>query len=744
MREVPQINTRTGRIRDAIHPDPEQVQTFDACAQLLNVSRTETSVEMEGILPSVSIPGALQGYSAIGQLGVNGHGFGPNRCCWRPLLACIAENGETRGYAGGLLRNYSGLFKGGSWAIFGVTNRNLFAEGSSSNSEFLNTVVDQLVDRLHLCETAPGYSCYRVGETAKLKTRVANFGKQSQVVEVAFSLTDEAGRKVAAFDRSLDAKAGDLTDVEVEWNVPAGAPDYLDLKVELRKKHEGRFRLVDRETAAMVVWSPTVIAQGPKVRKEGLRLTLDGVSRFFGGAQTFWGQHGSVTARSPRRFRDDFRQMKAFGLRWTRCFLPCRTEAEFRDSDAIVQLAQKFGIALYHTPNLFNTPDPEVLADESKRMTAICERYCDVPGFAIDICNEPTMKMDTPSFKKALGHEPKFNGTPDDPEVNRTYRAATDFQRTWASTLTETAHAARPGTALAVGWSDGWAGGTGLKDPQVASLDLDFTDRHYYGPWVKFLRNVKDIDLRVLGKPFLVGECGAKNHPTFQKEDPWGMKDDDAVYDTRFRYLYSHAFGNGATALLSWHWRDPMEGQFPCGLVMPTGVPRPTAYTVKKMIAAFGKLELVDNPPDVVILMDETARHTSARRKAIDAAWAVDDVLMWWGANWSKLTSSREKDIPKTVKLVIRPEGMDGATLRETVGGMLRNAGAFFTRRPQDPDTLETFRVPGKGATGWVFWNGGDTPVTIERCGTRLTIGASRVGYLQVGDDGRIQVKEEL
>ena len=103
-----------------------------------------------------------------------------------------------------------------------------------------------------------------------------------------------------------------------------------------------------------------------------------------------------------------------------------------------------------------------------------------------------------------------------------------------------------------------------MKDPQIASLDLDFTDRHYYGPYEKFMEHVKDIALRVLGKPFLVGECGSKNHPTFQKSDPWGMTDDDAKYTERFRYLYSHAFGCGATAILSWHWRDPIEGQFPC------------------------------------------------------------------------------------------------------------------------------------------------------------------------------------
>lgn len=757
---MPTINTRTGRIRDAIHPNPEQIQLFDPCETLLDVARTATDADMEGILPSLAWEGAMGGLSARAQLGVNGHGFGPNRCCWRPILACRAADGSLRGYAGALVHNDAGTFAGSSWAFFGVADRDLFPKGDGRADKLLTAVVEALLGDLHLCETTPRYSCYRVGETAQLRTQVANWGAVARDVMVRFRLADETGRDVAQWTRAVRAAPGGLTPVEVAWTVPASAPDFVDFTAELTElkspEKEGAStasvsgssttggRILDRERAALVVWTPAVVAAGPKVRREGLRLTLDGASRFFAGAQTFWGQHASVTARSPRRFRDDFRQMRAFGMRWTRCFLPCRTEAELRDSDAIVQLAQKYGLVLYHTPNLANTPSRAELDEEIARMKQICTRYRDVPGFVVDICNEPSLKMATPAFEAALGEKPNWTGKADDPAVLRTFTKATALQRRWARELAEAARAVRPGTLLSVGWSQGWAGGAATKDPQVASLDLDFTDRHYYGPYENMMGHVKDIDLRVLGKPFLVGECGSKNHPTFQKEDPWGMKDDDALYSTRFRYLYAHAFGGGATALLSWHWRDPVEGLFPCGLVLPSGIPRPTAFVVEKLARTFGKLELVDNPPDVVVLMDERMRHTTARAAATQAAWRVDDALLWWGANWSCLTSSRERDIPASVKLVIRPEGLDPATLRAEIGARLKASGASFTRRAGDPEALETFRVPGKGATGWVFWNGGTGPAEVERGGHRLAVGAQRVGYLQIAADGALQVKEEL
>ena len=522
---------------------------------------------------------------------------------------------------------------------------------------------------------------------------------------------------MAKFDHTCSAVGGQ-TNVETEWTVPSDAPDFLYLTAELL---EGA-RLRDREQGAIVVWNDRVIAQGQRLKKEGLRLTIGGESRFFMGNQTFWGQHASVTASSPLRFYEDFRQMRAFGLRWTRCFLPCRDEKAKRDSDAVVQLAQKFGIVLYHTPNLSNTRDAARLAEENAAMREIATRYRGVPGLAIDICNEPSMK------------EPPSRG-------------ATDAQRAWARTNRAAAKEVRPDLPISVGWSQGWAGGGATKDPQVASLDLDFTDRHYYGPPVRMPQEMKDVDLRVLGKPLIIGECGAKNHPTFKTSDPWGHGDDDASYDRRFRYLVSHAFGLGATALLSWHWRDPMEGIFPCGLVHATNVPRPTALLFSRMARTFNRLELVDNPPDVVVLMDEEVRQSpdAARAASVTAAHDLDDALLWWGANWSKLTSSRAADIPPTVKLVLKPEDFaDAATRRDAVGARLRAAGCAFTRRAEDPETLDTFRVPGNGATGWVFWNGGESPVEVRRGGHALIVGAKRVGYLQIADDGKLQIREEL
>lgn len=719
---LPQINTRTAHIRDAIHPEAKQIGVFDPSFELRGVAEMRADPMADGILPRRNpVKGAFTGLSAIAQLGVNGHGFGPNRCCWRPLLACVDADGNPRGYAGAVVRHHAGTFAGSSWAIFGVDNANLFDQSDAATRAWTVALAKSLVSRRFLCNTSAEYACYRVGETMKLLTDVANFASAPFSARVVFTLSDENGRVVAIVPQTVSATNGKTTRVVGEWTVPQSAPDFMHLTAELVYDGAGVSQVADREKGAVVVWNDSVVARGPKVRKEGLRLTIDGESRFFMGCQTFWGQHRSVTASSPLAFYNDFRQMRGFGLRWTRCFLPFRDEKEKRDSDAVVQLAQKFGIVLYHTPNLYNTRDAGRLEEENRLVSEIASRYLAVPGLAIDICNEPSM-----------GEAPS--------------RSATDAQRHWAKTNYDSVKKVRPDLPVSVGWSQGWAGGRATKDPQVASLDLDFTDRHYYGDPRKSVQELKDVDLRVLGKPVLMGECGAKNHPTFKSSDPWGMGDDDEGYDYRFRYLVSHAFGSGATALLSWHWRDPMEGLFPCGLVHPTGVPRPTAHLFGRMARTFGRLTLVDNPPDVVVLMDEDVRQraTPERAAALSAAHRVDEALQWWGANWSKLTSSMESAIPSGVKLVIRPEKMEAEGLRDEIGRRLKESGAFFARRPEDPATLETFRVPGAGATGWVFWNGGTDAVEVKRGGASVKVGPKRIGYLQVASDGKVEVNEEL
>lgn len=647
----PQINTRRATIRDAMWPKATQIGAFDPSFPLRDVARTALAPEAAGIFPQLTLPGAVGGWSAVAMLGLNGHGFGPNHARWLPLLECYDGAGSSRGHAAAVIRHFGGVFSGSSWAIFGVNDRDLFSADSPVLNTLLPPLLAQLLRRYFLHDTTTGYACYRHGETAEFKTTLSNYGDKDISTVVRFTLKDEAGAVLATWDQPTTVGPMASQTLTQAWPVPADAPDYIDFSAELWE--DGR--CLDREEGAVVIWTPAVIARGPKLAKDGLMLSIDGQARFFMGCQNYWGQHNSVTARSPRAFNRDFKQMREHHLRWSRCFLPIKSESDARVSDAIVQLAQKHGIVLYHTPNLSNTLEESTLAQQRQSAGDIGRRYRDVPGLALDICNEPSMKFAAPGFEQALGHAPKPDGHWADPQVHNTWRLVSDAQRRWAQNSRDAIKAEKPELPVSVGWGQGWSGGVASKDPLLASLDLDFTDRHYYGPPTAFAGHVKDVDLRVLGKPLIVGECGAKNHPTFKEQDPWRNGDDDESYSRRFLYLAHHAFGFGATALLSWHWRDPMEGIFPCGLIHQTGTPRPTAALYSDMARVFGLLELVDNPPDVVLLLPDYLRHTPKRGTLTEAAHNVTDALLWHGANLSLLPDSLASELPASVKLVIYP-----------------------------------------------------------------------------------------
>ncbi len=655
---IPHINTRWAKIRDALWPEPEQLGVFDSAFPLRHVALTGPA-EAQAVIGSYASKAALSGFSATAMLGLNGHGFGPNRARWLPLLSCADAQGRPRGHAGALTHHFSGTFTGSSWAFFGVTNQDLFAAGSPALAQVLVPAAETLLNRLYLHESDTAYACYRRGETVTLRTWISDFGRAAHAAEVRFVVTpDGTASPCSTLARPVSLKLGETFPVEVTWPLPEKPADFYRVNVELWANG----KQVDVEEVAFVVWSPDVIAQGPKLTKDGTRFLIDGRPQFVFGSQTYWGQNGSVTARSPLAFNRDYQQMRDLGLRWVRCFVPFTTEEDKRISDAMVQLSQKAGLVFYHTPNLVNCADPAKLAAQRKTAQEIAERYRGVPGFAIDICNEPAFTSDDPALVESFGKAAHSEGAWDDPATTAFWWHMTHSQRAWAAANCAAIHAGNPQTLASVGWSQGW-GNTGkkaaMKDPVIASLDLDFTDRHYYGKPAPFVAELKDLDLRGLGKPFILGEFGAKDHPTFKAADPWGMGDDDGSFDQRFSYQAHHAFGLGAAALSCWHWRDPMEGIFPCGIMHQTGVPRPTALLYRAMALTFGILKPLSVTPEVYVVLPDSGRQSGKRDGVIRAFHKASDLLVACRAGFGVMPDGSLDRLPREAKALIYPVPFD-------------------------------------------------------------------------------------
>lgn len=722
----PRINTRYAFIRTALFPEPRQIGVFDPSFLLENAEGTTLAPELAGVLPDVRVRGRFNGFAAVGPLGLDGRGFSVNRCAWRPLLTAQA-NGERCPVAG-LLHHYEGTFAGSSWAFFGVSDSDLFASGSSVRETLLKPLVEKLVARTFLHETEAEYAAYAHGETARLLAKASNFSKVPRAGNVRFTLKDERDRIVYAAETNLTLAAHDTQAVALRWRVADDAPDFLFLTAELTV--DGR--LTDREEGGLVVKNAKIRAALSRPQVVADHLDFGGGPRFVTGTQNFWGQCQGYTGRSPLHYYRDFKRMRDFGFRWTRCSCMFANERETRFFDALVQLASKFGITMYWT----TWGQTETGAKDCARKYALSAkgagRYRDVGGFLVDICNEPAVSVKP------------FGG-----DIGK----ASAHQVEWAAKNRESARAANPGVLCAVGHLQGWGGVSQIVEAQLTQQPMDFTDRHYYGDPAGMATELKSVDRRVFGKPLVLGECGAKCHPTNRALDSRGDGDNEEEYVRRFRCLFAHAFGLGASALSVWQWRDPMEGIMAAGLMHQTNVPRPAALACSEMAKTFASAELAPNPPDTVVVFDEARRFApGTRAQSIGATHRLIAALNWWGANFSCISSSETGRLPTTVKCVLRPEAIaeteaqvgGEASLRRTVGARLRDAGAFVARREGEPESFESFCVPCRGARAWVFWNGGTESVRADRGGATIAVGPGRVGYLRIADDGRVQLAREL
>ncbi|MBU0607926.1 MAG: beta-galactosidase, partial [Armatimonadetes bacterium] len=668
------LNTRVARIRDAMWPDPDQIPVFDPANMLQFVTGARPAAN-QFVATGAPWQGRFAGYSAVGILSNQGHGFGPNLTRIVPLLQATDRFGRNRGLLGSLLYHYDGFYRGSAAGIFGVTNTDLFTDANPGARDLLVNSAAALLRRVFLHDTDTEFSSYRPGETVRFRTKVSNYGRREAAVSVSLRL--DAGPATPA--KQLTLKPGATEDVTVELPADQLKPAAL-CHFAFTLSMDGQ--PVDCEENAVVLWRGE---RGPglaSLTHHGPYFTLGDRPMFLTGCQTYWGQNGSVTARSPLAFARDFAMMQDYGLHFSRLFVPYKTDSDRRQSDAMVQLAEQHRVVFYHTPNLHNTAVPEELAEETAAAKDIAERYLSVPWLMVDVCNEPTVgvadKKLTPAFndflrgkygttaalRQAWGDDKVELGQVkpaplsdrwDDLRAYDTHCFAAWVQQHWADSNRAAIRAADPARLVSVGHMQNFGDGHRVWDPPICQANLDFSDRHYYGPPAGQPAQLRDIDQRVLGKPLVQGECGAKDHPTFASSDPWSMGDDDERYNQRFSYLMHHAFGLGAAALCSWHWRDPMEGIFPCGQVRSDRVPRPSASVMRALAFTFGRLRPVFDMPQVVLVRPDTHRLGGSRAAVTAALHRAEDMLVSCQVDFGVIGEARIGELPAQVKALVYP-----------------------------------------------------------------------------------------
>jgi len=655
-----QVNSRRGETTGAtfLAWPPEAITVCDPAQPLDGVVVARTAEGQCALREALTLAGPLTGFSASGQIGTQWWSS-ENRARWTPLISCFDALGQLRGTALGLIENYRGEYPGSSWAYSAVTDRPLFSPEAPASAPALRQLLTRLVRGVYLYESQPQQHCFREGETPALVTHVANFGRTDFAGAVRVRVSpDQLGPPGGAVlaERSQDVRvaAGDAATLTFEWPAETFERELYPVEVTLLENGAP----IDMQRTGLAFWREEVVRQGVRVSYEGGVLAFDGRPQFAIGTQGYWGNI-SVTATDPLVIDEDFRRLADAGMRVCRIFMSLGErdrEDRWRLRDLYLLLAQRHGVAVFMEGLSRPTADPARLEEDGAFAAQAARRYAEVPGLFLDIANEPALRLpEEPevrqaafarwlaarygteaAWREAWGREADglawgqvplatTNGPWESCRAADADELCAQLMRDWAGAVRAAVRAVDPDRLVSVGQLQGAGWGEVAYDPIVGSYDMDFTNRHYYGPVSGFLPQFREIDQRVRGAAPSVGEFGATEHPAFTAHYAY---DTHAGRFRRFQTIPFAAFGSGGLFACSWHWRDPIETVFPCGLVFADGADKPLLPVYRNVGILLRQMEPRSVPPEVYFVLPLRHRRGGSKAAATGAcAQAVKGLL---------------------------------------------------------------------------------------------------------------------
>lgn len=659
------LNARYGKPGDTMALEPLQIGLFDPTVRLTQVSAAE--------LGGRRVEGRWEGLAGVSQAGLNSPVFPDQYGETEPLGQTFDRWGRPRGALGVLVQHFAGPFAGAAWGGVGVTNRWPFAPEAFGPAPLL-AALDKLVSGVYVHSLRPEPVFVKAGERAQVRLTLANRGRRS----VNARLRVSAGGVTLA-ESLVDLAAGTSREVSADWQPGPTAEDLLRADAVALVDE----RPVDERSCWLCVEQPAVVARGRALAFRGNYFESAGRPLFLTGTNQT-GLMWHTPREHPATWDLDFQQMEDRGLMVWRVlhFSPFAARGPAgkgldplllgqepplklqRQTDAIVQLAQKHGVVLFiacHDWIPLSLTDEQLAAQRAwNRFWS--SRYRQVPGLIWDLQNEPTVDWD-------LAHPPAH--------VLKLWSA---FQ---AERGYQLAGPPRPGTA----WSDlggvayeqfrGWLldrwireNVAGLKEGNPAALAtvgylqmrapadkvgsarlLDFSNTHSYDGSRQFATSLRFADRRAIGKGLTLGEFGARFFHGLRVNGGDGEAGDQ---DRRlFNTTVGLTLGSGGAMALNWCWRGMDDVVFPWELLRSDRVPRPSAVDFRALTLAFRGLEPVYEPPAVYLLLPDSHR-LGPRFNELDAALARSvDALTTLGRPFALL--GEDDPLPPAAKVVLWP-----------------------------------------------------------------------------------------
>jgi hypothetical protein len=688
------LNTRHGRPADGLEVAPTQLGVFDADYQLQRVAAACAAPHQSVIRRDLSIKGPLEGWAAAGVTG-----FDAAR--WVPLVNGHDCYGRLRGAVGAMLRHSAGTYAGSSWAFFGVTKRNLFADSEPGMARAFVDTMNSLAGDTYLASLVSEFGCYRQGETVKLLAHVFNGGRRSRNVRLTVSIyegeppqleADAAGKPSARLTASLMVPAGKAQPVALQWKPGTSIADFYYLLGQLWDGDEEIYRL----ESAFLVWNERAVAKGPALSFHDNYLQLGTRPMFLFGTDD-WDYTFTTRRETPLQWLRDMRSRRDFGVQIYENLqfgIPAQEKREvlLRKVDGIVQLAQKYQ-QVYFAGLLvgYNVAAGDAeLAQQAAWCRDFAQRYACVPGLIYYLNGDLRCQLSeavTPQLNQFLqqryGSEQRMRAAWGD------NAPAQPLGRIAAEDFNDSGHSWEDGqvcdlnrfrAALLRRWSQALICGIRECDPRhptssefyqlphqgvdiLAGIDgLDLCNFGYFdkpgADIARFPAICKYNDQRARGKSVGPGEYGVKTHPA------WGDGQDYGYHIARtpeqaaslFLAIAHYSLGLGGSRIHNWCWKDSAHRVFPWGMVYPCDeVPKDIACVHRNQSLLFRHFAPVYREPNAYVLTPDSHRLGGGKWQVIEGILKCFDLALATHVDNLGTLNEDGLAIPKSARVIFYP-----------------------------------------------------------------------------------------
>ncbi len=658
------INAHYGKPEDGLVITPTQLTLFSPDQPL-----SGRRVVGDGVLVPSSwrLDGEVVGYEATAQLRQNAR--------WTPLLIVEDEYGRFAGVAGALVRHFAGPFTDSVWAIFGVTNRDIFA--GAQGEALLRQVLQHLRAGLFAESVQSNYAAYERGESAHLQVTIRNTSPAEQPVRLVWRLQSPEGKVFERREERVQLNPHTPLTVEWRWTVPHEVSDFVVVQVDLVQGQ----RTLDRIESGFCVKDGKVVQNGVGVLYANNAFTLsrpDGrLQRVLLFGTDTYGNWFLSRSHNPLTWFREMELMRNYGLHMYENlqYHPQGyrfTEAQWRQLDAVIQLSQRFGLP-YMAGLLIGQDvvvDDATLAQQAEMCRQFARRYANVPGLIYYLNGDFQLNLkDTPDIRRLwndflrqryvtdealreawaphvpeakLGEIPVQNAVSSSWYEVRT-RDVREFQtllmRRWISALCEAIRSEDTRHPITSEYYQRPFNGIDLR---LTLNGMDASNIGYFNPphqdLAQLMATIKWNDMRFAGKTVNIGEFGVKTHDAWKPElggTHYHIQRTEWQQRQLFWWVVHTALALDVTKIQNWCWTDDPDSVFPWGIAWNNPLRAKPVLKLYRNLRLFSdRVPREYEPADILLVLPDNWRLGAPEGLAHSALMNAIECLMATGANF--------------------------------------------------------------------------------------------------------------